>query len=115
MTKKNKVEGANLTDKQKQEIKKQILQQYPQLVVLQQELDFLIEQYDKDKDYEKNLMKKAEPVKSFTEEAPETGATLEIIKQGTPEYEEIMNKFQKNAKEAATIIEEEPSCEVTEV
>jgi hypothetical protein len=44
MTKKNKIEGANLTDKQKQEIKKQILQQYPQLVVVQQELDFLIEQ-----------------------------------------------------------------------
>jgi hypothetical protein len=105
MTKKNKVEGANLTDKQKQEIKKQILQQYPQLLFLQQELNFLIEQYDKDKDYVKNLMKKAEPIKTFTEEAPETSATLEIIKQGTSEYEEIIKKFEKNAKEAATIVE----------
>jgi hypothetical protein len=59
-------------------------------------------------------MKKAEPTKTFTEEAPETGATLEIIKQGAPEYEEIIKKFEKNAKEAVTIVEEEPSCEVTE-
>lgn len=117
MTKKSKVEPANLTEVQKQQIFKEIMKTYPQLIILQDELRYAIDQYSQNKNYIKDLMKNGEPVENFLKEAPETGATMEIIKQGTPEYEKIMEKFQKNAKMAATIVEEEgseTSCNVEE-
>jgi hypothetical protein len=70
---KTKVEPAHLTDKQKEDIKRALLKEFPSLAIMQDELGFAIDEYSKDKNYIKNLMKKEKPIEEFVKEAPGGG------------------------------------------
>lgn len=97
---KSRVEPANLSEKQMLDIKTAILNEFPSLVFLQDELTYAIGEYSKDKNFIKNLMKNKTPIDAFMKEAPETKANIETIKQGTPEYEAVIKKMGENAKKA---------------
>jgi hypothetical protein len=110
------VEPANLTANQKAEIKQQIIKQFPTLSLFKDDIDFLIEQYNKDKDYVKKLMKSKVPIEDtiktqFPTEI-QNPELIKTVKQGTDEWNTIVDKLEQSKKEfvgiegASTTIEE---------
>lgn len=94
MGKKDKIVGAKLSDAQKKQLKDDILKEFPALSIIEDDIDFLIEEYsERNKDIAKELMKKAEnnPPKTEKEEVKWEMTTL---KPNTPEYEAMMVKLQ---------------------
>jgi hypothetical protein len=96
MTKKNKPEPANLTSEQKTLIKKQIFAQFPNLKMFADDIDFLIEQYDKDKKYVKKLTVSKTPLTTTDENAIEK---IKVVKADTDEWRDIIAKMEKAKSE----------------
>lgn len=97
MTKK-RVIPANLTNAQKSAIKADIRKMYPNLKLGDDELEFLIEQYNQDKDYIKNIMKGDNPAEAFLDEVESKGG-IASYKPEDPEYIEAMEKMRKAREE----------------
>lgn len=105
MTKKNvKAEPANLSEKQKEDIKVQILKQFPNLSLFNDELDFLIEQYNKDKKYVAKLMDCKNPIEKVVDE--NKIEAIKVVKQGTDEWNEIDAKMRKAREEFLKVNEQ---------
>ena len=60
----HKSKGANLSDFDKAALKANILNQFPTLSGFEDEIEFMINEYSKDKAYIKRLAEKAEPAKN---------------------------------------------------
>lgn len=88
-----KVEGANLTSQQKADIKKMILSQFPNLAIFAEDLEFLIDEYSKDKKYVNKLMEVKNPAQQLLDESKVE--TIKIIKKGTEEWRDIIEKMDK--------------------
>jgi hypothetical protein len=102
MTKKsNKLEGANLTIQQKEVLKKQILQEFPNLAIFNEDIDFLIEEYSKDKLYASKLMKTKNPLESIIDE--NSVEKIRIIKADTDEWKDIIEKMEKSKEEFVNV------------
>lgn len=104
MAKKEKIEPANLSEKQKEDIKVQILKQFPNLSLFNDELDFLIEQYNKDKKYVARLMDCKNPIEKVVDE--KKIEAIKVVKQGSDEWIEIDAKMQKAKEEFLKVNEQ---------
>lgn len=113
MVKKAKVEPANLSVNQKAEIKKQILKEYPSLSLFSDDIDFLIDQYDKDKDYVKKLMKAKVPVEQTLPSGGDIDNKIKIVKKDTDEWHEIVAKMEKAREEMVKI--DPPTATIEEI
>lgn len=102
MTKKsNKLEGANLTVQQKEVLKKKILQEFPNLAIFNEDIDFLIEEYSKDKLYASKLMKNKNPVESMIND--NNVEKIRIVKADTDEWKNIIEKMEKSKGEFVNV------------
>lgn len=99
MTKNKKVVPASLTENQKLVLKKAILAEYPNVRGFEDELDFLIEQYSKDKNYVEKLMKSADANKQFEEDIEAQAGLIKNISKGDKEYDELLERFEKAKQE----------------
>jgi hypothetical protein len=88
---KKQTKGAGLDEFGKIALRAAIIRDYPDLATFEEELDFLIEQYNKDKTYLKKLTENTRPMEKVLEEDMAKEAVLRTIKPGDPEYERIMN------------------------
>lgn len=104
MAKKEKIEPANLSEKQKEDIKVQILKQFPNLSLFNDELDFLIEQYNKDKKYVAKLMDCKSPIEKVVDE--KKIEAIKVVKQGTDEWRDIVQKMDKAKEEFLKVNEQ---------
>ena len=108
MTQKGKVEPAHLTDRQKADIKKQILQQFPSVAMFQDEIDFLIDEYSKDKNYVAKLMKQnSNAIASVIDKSKLQ--TVKTVKADTDEWKEIVERMEKSKEEFTKIEDDEKS------
>jgi hypothetical protein len=102
MTKKSvKPEPANLTSAQKEELKKQILKEFPSLAIVSADIDFLIEEYNKDKKYVSRLMKTSNPVQHVVDESKLE--LIKVVKADTDEWKEITEKMKKSEEQYAKV------------
>lgn len=102
MTKKSvKVEGANLTTTQKEELKRQILKEFPMLKMLEDDIVFLIEEYNKDKKYLSKLMKAKTPMEQIIDESK--FEKIKVLKANTEEWREVVEKMERSKDEFVTI------------
>jgi hypothetical protein len=99
MTKNKKIVPASLTENQKLVLKKAILAEYPNVRGFEDELDFLIEQYSKDKNYVEKLMKSADANKQFEEDIEAQAGLIKNISKGDKEYDELLERFEKAKQE----------------
>lgn len=105
MTKTKKSEPANLSEKQKQDIKIQILKQFPSLSLFNDEIEFLIEEYNKDKKYINRLMKSNKPIESVIDESKLEA--IKVVKADTKEWHDIDEKMRKAREEFLKINEDD--------
>ena len=102
----HKSKGANLSDFDKAALKANILNQFPTLSGFEDEIEFMINEYSKDKSYIKRLAEKAEPAESLVKETKENyGGEIKHIKPDDPEYTRIMNALEKAKREHEERIE----------
>lgn len=115
MAKKNhSARPANLSSKQKEVLKAEILCQFPNLSIMDSMVDELIDAYSKDKNY----LKKLQPDTPNTDERTlleirkaELEKHIESLniqpittaKQGTPEWQEIIDKMEAAKKQTFTV------------
>jgi len=85
-----KSKGANMNEADKMALKASILQQFPNLKIFEHELDFMIDEYNKDKGYIKRLAMKAQPVQDVADNIEST-AEMRTIRPDEPEYQRIMD------------------------
>lgn len=121
MSKKDKVVGAKLSEAQKKQLKDDILKQFPALSIIEDDIDYLIEEYsERNKDIAKELMKKHKDDESKsqnTKEEEDVKWKMLTYKPNTPEYEELMTKLQdvhKREKERQNEIYEKARKELLE-
>lgn len=98
-----KSKGAGMTENEKLALKTNILLQFPNLKTFDEELEFLINEYNKDKKYIKRLVEKSHPSDSLVED---TKAEMRTIKPDDPEYVRIMNALDEAKKKHEQEIED---------
>ena len=103
---------ANLSNKQKEDMKKAILAQFPNLEMMGNIIEELIDQYNLDKNYIKKLNEKCatpnteqERLELRKQELKKHLESVEILpmqvlKCGTPAWQEIIDKMQKSREDA---------------
>jgi predicted DNA-binding protein (UPF0251 family) len=97
--------GANLSEQQKEVLKKQILQEFPNLSMFATDIDFLIEEYSKDKKYVSKLMQTKDPVQTVIDESKLE--VIRIVKSDTQEWKEITEKMEKSKEEFIKIVDDD--------
>lgn len=97
MVKNVKTEGAKLNDFQKSQLKKEILKQYPNLARMEDEIDWLIEEYsNNDKNVCKKVLEKVKDgsyVPKVDAETEDGGGHMKVVGQDDPEYQEVIDRM----------------------
>ena len=102
----HKSKGANLDEFARMALKANILNEFPNLKgTFEDEIDFIINEYSKDKNYIKRISDKAKVVESVIKDTEDHKAEFKAIKPDDPEYKRIMDALDKAKREHEERIE----------
>jgi hypothetical protein len=94
--KKSRTDPAGLSEAQQAALKVAIMKEFPQLGTFQEEVDFLVQEYNKDRGYLQRLTKVAAVAKP--EESDESTGEIKTLAPGDPEYDAFMLRLEESQK-----------------
>ena len=99
--------GVHLSDAEKSFLKANILKEFPSLTTFDSEIDFMINEYCKDKNYLKRLMEKKDVVAEVQQNVKEEDQTeVKVYKPDSEEYKRVMAALEVAKKEHEDKIKE---------